>query len=788
MNMQITHSKTSHALGTVAAALLAIASLAAGPVHASTTPAVIADNGENEDHNAIGIVSVRPDGTNIGDWIIGDATYTADGDTEIDDSEGPLDVGSCVDVKYTVQGDINTATQISESYSCQNGGGEQFHAKGIIDSTPREDTGSDFGDWVVGGITYVATSGVTVIDESEGALNSGACADVKYIVDAVAVANNAVRIKATDGCEDNGGGNNGGGNNGGGNGSEDGGYSNHHADHFKGIVVAFPTELAGEWIISTTTNATEAFTATADTDFEQSSGPFQIGQCVKVETAGIGSQFAASIYTDDGCDGAPAAQLARFTGFLNALPDDPELLGTWTVATTTFEVVTDTEQIDAHGPFIVGACVRLAYDLTNPSNPVSRVRTASLEDCGPIATPISGTITATFGIVDDRPLDTVFGTWTISGTTYEAITGTTRFKLEHGMLNVDDCVHVKYAADEVTGLLTAVRIESEEDFRCTPPTEIEDTHGVVTMIPDGSYGVWEIGGHSYTAISGTTKILGDLQIDSIAEVRFTVQTDGTLLAQRIKLERVFDHDRNGGKSYGLIETRPTSPTIEGEWTIAGATYTAISTTRTSGALNIGDCGEVFFSIDDAGANIARRIKPASSEHCVIDPISGLPVQRAYGFVTDAPASGYIGTWSVGGSSYEADASTLFSDTNGALTTGAFVEVRYTISDNVRSALQIETELPPNGGNESRYGKLRVVKNPDGSESYFLNGDPIELVDATLLDETQGAIEDGANVYVNSEATPLPHTAARSTVAMKRTVTRIQTMTSIPRAYAPMMQK
>ena len=51
-----------------------------------------------------------------------------------------------------------------------------------------------------------------------------------------------------------------------------------------------------------------------------------------------------------------------------------------------------------------------------------------------------------------------------------------------------------------------------------------------------------------------------------------MEADGTLLARRIKVEEIYEEDREGGKTTGIVEVRPLSPTKAGAWTIAGADF------------------------------------------------------------------------------------------------------------------------------------------------------------------------------------------------------------------------
>jgi hypothetical protein len=680
---------------------------------------------------------------------------------------------------------------------------ESLEVTGIIDGTPFAVTGDRFGIWTIDGVDYRAVRGVTRFEDVDQ-LTIGSCAEVKYRV--TNIGNNIGKISASDDCEGNGDDDNGTPDPGQGtpqppeDEDEDDesfeGYDDAYSDEFKGVVVDFPAALVGEWVISSTTSS-ETYTATFATRFQQRKGPFRVGACVEAKTNGAGSNFLKEIKTDDGCRGSAAASYARLTGVLSSLPDDPNLIGewsiNWTISSTTFistVVVVPTTTLEAdHGPFYVGACVNLQYDRT--SLIARRAETEGFGDCGTrstirpggVVTLTDGTtvtiavgapISTTYGLIEARPEEPqIFGVWTISGTNYEAITGTTGFELEHGPLSVGECVKLRYFADTIV----AARIESEEDYKCTGirTGRLAEVHGVVNFRPEGTdYGVWQIGDLFYDAVTGTTEIEGSPTISSIVEVKFAPQPDGTLLAYRIKAKDIDDDDRRGGKSYGLVESRPLSPTNFGEWTIGGATYSATAQTRVRGALEIGDCAEVYYSFPASGeARIAHKIK-AEDEHCAPPPPPGEAVtQSIYGFVDDLPVSGYIGTWLVTGSPYEADAQTTFDAKGGTFVIGSFVEVTYIVTDGVNSALHIEAHVPPNGGDVTvPSGTLTI----SGTE-YFIDEEPIEIVDATLIDDDAGDIEDGAIVYVNyyTETVTPGERAARGVAAGEvRTVTKLVT--------------
>lgn len=677
---------------------------------------------------------------------------------------------------------------------------EEFEAKGIIEASPVADTGQMFGTWTIGGQDYEAQQEETSFRDGVELLTIGACAEVKYILDSDQVTRLATRIKSTDDCP--GGGDNGGG--GDNNGDDDNdyeGYNDRYSDEFKGVVLSFPSNLIGEWVVSSTLGSSP-YTATAFTRFQQKEGPFRVGACVEIKTDGRGASTLKSIKTDEHCpgNGGGASNQARLTGVLYALPDDPDLIGSWQIsytisATTSISqvVVTgDTEQDDGHGPFYVGACVRARYD--RDTLIASKVESESYEDCGSRSPIIAGgvitlsdgltvemqsdaVISVTYGFVTSSPTDTLFGSWTISDTAYDAVRGVTGFELEHGSIDVGDCAKVRYFVGQPADERVATRIESDEPYKCTRTrTETSEIHGIVTLMPGSIYGPWQIGDLFYDVVSGTTTIIGTPAEGSIVEVKFTVEADGTLLARRIKVEEIYEEDREGGKTTGIVEVRPLSPTKAGAWTIAGADYTGTVDTRVRGPVDVGTCVDAYFSIALDGGRTLRKVKAESPGDCATDPDTGLPVQTTYGFVDDLPVGSYIGTWLVSGAAYEADATTTFEADGGTFVAGTFVEVRYIVTDSVRIALYIEAHVPPNAGDVSEFVELEIDDSGNMSVTNELSQtSPIEVIGATMVDESLGDLEDGIVVYVNTYTDTVTTTlAARGAVASAGSEVRVVT--------------
>jgi hypothetical protein len=593
---------------------------------------------------------------------------------------------------------------------------------GILQSKPTTGT---VGLWLIGNITVTANAET---EFPHGSPELGACVRADYRVSGGVKM--AEEIRRSDDC------------------SRDG--DDDDDDETKGIVQSFPANLIGVWQIGG-----KSYTATEATQFEQRDGrPFQAGACVEVKYL-VDSSVALRIKTDDDCDGQGGEERLVAIAYGKLVSFPAELIGTWTIATYTYEVSTTTELERRHGDFFVGACVKVKYNPTSDTGLAYEIETESPNDCGEHNEMLTPTLKA-YGVITDMPEDGMFGTWFIGGKAYQAISGTTSFKQEHGVLALGKCAEVKYYKQGEDRI--AVRIESEGDDDCGREGDRDgdrprrhEIYGVVVELPDTPdlTGTWLIGERAFTVTAQTLLSNGPFTVGLFVEVHYTRTVDGGYLAIRIEgKNRVDDDDRKHGKAYGRIESRPVSPTVQGNWVIASITYSVTNSTRLFGSLNISDCVQVHYRTDDSGLRTARKIK--FDERCRVD--AGHPVNKAHGFVTRMPANGFVGTWEIGGVLYEAAASTRFSETHGALAVGAYVEVEFSIFRGVKTAREISTQVPPDTGAIDDKGKLTVNGaglGPEATPTWTINGQTYLIVDATLLDDTLGALSNGQTVRVNA---------------------------------------
>lgn len=213
--------------------------------------------------------------------------------------------------------------------------------------------------------------------------------------------------------------------------------------------------------------------------------------------------------------------------------------------------------------------------------------------------------------------------------------------------------------------------------------------GIVESRPAGTHlGTWMIGGSSFT-VNGATEIefeYGPTNVGSCVEVEYYT-AGATNIATELESEEAHECDSSGGsgyaEAYGTITTIPTG--YVGTWVIGGVSYTATATTyfeQDDGLFAIGGCAEVKYNPTDL-----TTYKIETDDHCG-GSSGGSGYAEIEGVVTSFPA-GLIGTWVVNNVSYEATASTAFSQEDGPFVTNACVEIRYDATS--QTVYKIETE-------------------------------------------------------------------------------------------------
>ncbi len=576
----------------------------------ANSPVVVrADTGLEQ----IGIVSARPSGT-TGEWIIGEVSFEADSSTIFEYEHGPLDIGVCAEVQYNTNGGINTASEIESKEAQECGGGNEdnhMQTYGRIDNFPAD----LIGDWNIDGISYTADS-ATQFEQEHGAFAVSACVEIKYQPDT----NAAIEIETEHDYKCNGG----------------DAYSNLY-----GLVDSFPAGLVGDWVIDGIT-----YTADANTQFEQSEGPFIIGGCVEIKyIASTNTAHEIESSTPSDCDGSPVPAEMTFYGLISVIPADN--IGTWVIGSENFESSVDTQLEEEHGQFASGVCVEVQYYDDNGIN-----RATSIEAEDPYHCNGGTSINTVYGMIDSYPA-VWYGSWVIDGVTYAAYLETTEFDEDNGPFAVGACVKMRYFSDG--GVNTAVEIETEDETHCTGGSLPDDNkvYAIIDSFPADPYlGTWSIGGVDYEATADTqfTQSHGSFAIGACVEAKYNVNAGINELSE-VETENAYKCQENGEDhftSYGAVEVLPASPDWIGIWQVGGIDYqTDLDTEfeQEHGFFAVGAYVEVSYVISGS-------INLATSIETHVAPGAG--TTTVFGLLTAHDDSDDWNDWVVDGVTYKAD--------------------------------------------------------------------------------------------------------------------------------------
>jgi hypothetical protein len=118
-----------------------------------------------------GPIESRPEGKE-GTWVIAGRTFTVTDTTKLDEGEGPLVVGACAQVE--LKGIVVEEIESEEASKCRQYEGGKIY--GTIESRPEGKAGT----WKIGGRSYEMKE-TTKLDEDDGPLVVGACAEIELI-------------------------------------------------------------------------------------------------------------------------------------------------------------------------------------------------------------------------------------------------------------------------------------------------------------------------------------------------------------------------------------------------------------------------------------------------------------------------------------------------------------------------------------------------------------------------------------------------------------------------------
>lgn len=499
-----------------AAAALSPAQQDASPAHGGP------GEGDHDRASVYGLIVTMPAGSLIGQWTIGERTYTTTAQTEFDQEEGSFAPGVCVKVELSRSartvveldsepvGDCNRGVGDDDDDDDDDNNGVAF--RGIVEITP---TGTLTGLWTIGGQVYTVTE-QTQFRQKYGPVVLGACVKGVLTADGAYVRKLQSTRRAI--CGGNGGG-------------DDNAIGR---GELYAPLVRFPADLTGgEWVVGGLT-----FAVDANTEFDQRRGAFTVNGYVKVEFVILrdGTFLAKEIKTvgaprddDDDDDDAGRGDIAR-QGVVYATIDSLPAgggEGVWSVGGVTFTVNLTTELEARSGAFEVGRSVRVRYQVDDAGERSAR-QIKTLPDS---STP---GVFKLVGFVSAMPASGFSGGWTIGGVGLVA-DDASRFDEDDGMLAPGAFVEVKYeldgAARRIVALETHVMPGGGDHDHIG---RLERRGDSLAASADGTQAAsWRIGGSEYVVTDAT--LLGNVAEGDMVLVNSYPDAAGAQVATRISV-------------------------------------------------------------------------------------------------------------------------------------------------------------------------------------------------------------------------------------------------------------
>ena len=467
-------------------------------------------------------------------------------------------------------------------------------------------------------------------------------------------------------------------------------------------------------------------------------------------------------------------------GLVESMPS-PGLVGAWKIGGVEYNATAATHFEQNDGPLVVGACVQVEYSSSTTPRTAIEIKTEDQGEClgggsgtpGATGTPgttsTPGTEAEVRGRVDSFPTGLV-GDWVVNGITYSA-TSATEFKEEHGSFGNNVCVKIHY--NTTSSPFVMREIETEQDFRCGgsggsgggDDSSENELYGVLQSFPADMIGTWNVGGVS-VEVDASTELdqeHGPFDVGVTVKVHFTVDANG--VSHATEIETKFDREDDGrdddgngsvdgaeGHAFGLLESLPADKM--GVWAISGVDYTVNASTKlkeNNGSFAVGARVKAEYYLDANGGRIAHEIETTSST----GDASSADHFKVFGFVDQMPAGGFVGTWLINNTSFEAASSAQFKEEHGILGLGAYVAVEYSVQNGVNQVHEIETHVPPGAGSDDSVGKIESIgngataANVSAGATWNIGGVNYTVSAATDLKELNGDLVVGATVLVNS---------------------------------------
>lgn len=223
---------------------------------------------------------------------------------------------------------------------------------------------------------------------------------------------------------------------------------------------------------------------------------------------------------------------------------------------------------------------------------------------------------------------------------------------------------------------------------------------------------------------------------------------------------------------GSVQSMPAGGGLTGDYTIAGRTVRANGSTNIDqehGPLVVGAKVEVKGTPGDGDVVLATKIEVQAAGDTPPPPGSIIEIK---GLVQSAPASGFVGDWTIAGRAVRSNSSTKIDQEDGGLVVGATVEVKGTDGDGgVVNATKIEVKSSPAPGtgddgedSDGSDGEIKgaIESLPDGTlvGNWRVAGRTVIVLSTTRLKQDHGAFVVGAIVEVDGTPGPDGFIASR----------------------------
>lgn len=546
-----------------------------------------------------------------GNWVVAGKTFATNASTEFRTDKGAFALGVCVEVEYVGDAEPFTATKIASKSSDDCTGtatpsatpsttpsttpsvtpsatpDAEREAYGLVEDMPER---GFIGVWVIGGVSYNAPAGAE-FKQRNGPLQNGVCAKVHYMGDAAPFTAREIESRPAADCS---------------NGTippTPGTPTPGDEIEAHGRIDSFPAALLGAWVVDGV-----AYTADANTEFKQKNGAFAVGACVELHArthttpATLREIETARDHECNGDDNDDTIGEGELYGDVQSFPAG--LIGDWNIAGLTFLTDSATEFKQERGAFAIGVTVKVHFVIRSNGDFYAReIETKSGEEQK------SG---HAFGTVESIPADRL-GVWMIGGVEYTA-NAQTRFKENHGVLEMGARVRVKYTIDS-NGQRIARKIETtESQGGATQPDHLKAFGFVDQMPADGLIGAWTIDQVVYVADANTKfkEDHGILGIGAYVAVEYRVVNGQNLVHE---IETKVPPAGGTQTTIGTIDDKgglTAAATIDDEvWRIGGVDYLVTPATDLddlSSELEVGAMALVDSYQATDGTHVATQVR------------------------------------------------------------------------------------------------------------------------------------------------------------------------------------